>query len=290
MTDKITELTPEQIATFPHYVDKWTKIGLSTEPLDFENAKEATIRAYEAVGLKPPVNFYEADSPVHAIKVIQGLYPDQTPSQIFSDMSYGSHDAPWLGYYNFFQEQLNVESCNSLQGLMDLAKYCGWVSFYEDTVVFQHRPISIKMDDQNRLHNEFGPAIEYKDGTGIYSWHGVTIPDEWITMKSSLTPKIALTWENIEQRRCACEILGWARIIRELNARVIDSDPDPQIGNLLEVDLPDIGKEKFLQVLCGTRRTFAIPIPPHIETALAAQAWTYGMSEEEFGTGPEIRT
>jgi hypothetical protein len=280
MTDKIESLTEEQTARFPEFVDKWLKIGLSTEPVDLENAKKAACLAYTLAGLPEPTKFYVTDSPISAIKLIKELDPSKSENDIFNEMSYGAHDASWLSFNNYFQEVLNLEVCNKLQGLMDLAKYCGWVSFYEDTVVFQHRPEIIKFDDQNRLHCETGPAIRFRDGYSVYAWHGTRIPSEWIEKKSELTAKIALTWENIEQRRCACEILGWATILRDLNSRVIDSDDDPMIGNLLEVDLPDIGTEKFLQVVCGTGRTFAIPVPPEMKTALEANAWSYNIGPD----------
>jgi hypothetical protein len=204
-------------------------------------------------------------------------------------MSYGSQDAGWLSFYNYFQEVVGLECIDKLQGIMELSKYCGWVSFYDDTVVFQHRPEVIKFDDEKRLHCETGPAIRYRDGYSVYAWHGVRVPSDWIEKNSELTAQIALTWENIEQRRCACEILGWATILRELDSKVIDSDEDAMVGNLLEVDIPDIGREKFLQVLCGTGRTFAIPVPPECKTALEANAWTFGI-EPKMLRDLEVRT
>jgi hypothetical protein len=286
---KLEKLTAEQEARFTEFTEKWLSIGLSTEPCDFEKAKEAACLAYRLVDLEEPKNFFLADSPVDAIRLIKELAPDMSETQIFSDMSYGAHEAPWLSFYNYFQEVAGIDCCNKLQGLMDLAKYSGWVSFYDDTVVFQHRPEMIKFDDQNRLHSETGPAIRYRDGYSVYAWHGTSIPAEWIENKSKLTAKIALTWENIEQRRCAAEIIGWATILRELNSKVIDSDEDPMIGNLLEVDIPDIGREKFLQVICGTGRTFAIPVPPDCKTALEANAWTYGVDPNTL-RDLEVRT
>ena len=140
-----------------------------------------------------------------------------------------------------------------------------------------------------RLHCEDGPAIAYRDGWGLHSWHGVTVPREWIEDKASLTPKIALTHKNVEMRRAACEIIGWERILAELNARTIDRDPDPEIGELVEVDIPDVGRERFLRVQCGTKRRFALPVPPDMTTALAANAWGYNipadlMQQKEFRT------
>ncbi len=103
-----------------------------------------------------------------------------------------------------------------------------------------------------------------------------------------MTPAIALTWKNIEQRRCACEILGWINILKELKAKTIEKDEDPQIGELVEVTIPDIGKEKFLRVECGTGREFAMPVPPEMKTALEANAWTWGL--EAYQYQPEVRT
>jgi hypothetical protein len=100
--------------------------------------------------------------------------------------------------------------------------------------------------------------------------------------------KEALHWANVEQRRAACEILGWQHILAELDAKVIDKDADAQIGTLLEVNLPDSGPERFLSVRCGTGRQFALPVPREVDTALAANAWTYGLDKLSFK--PEIRT
>ena len=143
---------------------------------------------------------------------------------------------------------------------------------------------------ENRLHREDGPAVYWPSGESYYFWRGVQVPGEWISDKKSLTASLALTWDNIEQRRCACEIIGWARILAELDATVIDHDDDPHVGDLVEVNLPDVGRERFLRVLCGTGREFAIPVPPSITTAIGGQAWTYGYDDPKSFRKPEVRT
>jgi hypothetical protein len=150
-------------------------------------------------------------------------------------------------------------------------------------------PETLKIDDQNRPHCQDGPSHRWRDGWSLYRWHGVDVPANWILDKNSLTAKEAITWVNIEQRRAACEILGWAKILEELDAKVIDEDDDPEIGTLLEVSLPDTGKERFLKVKCGTGRTFALPVPPDTDTAMKAQAWSFGIELDDFKI-PEVRT
>jgi hypothetical protein len=141
-------------------------------------------------------------------------------------------------------------------------------------------PEFIRTDDRNLPHCEDGPSHRWRDGWALYYWHGISVPAEWIEHKEHLTAKTALTWPNIEQRRAACEILGWERILQELKAKVLDKDEDPMIGELVEVALPDLGKQKFLRVVCGTGRKFAIPMPPDIKTALEGNAWTYAVDTQ----------
>jgi hypothetical protein len=170
---------------------------------------------------------------------------------------------------------------------MQLAEHCGWWAPYQGCVILQDRPCKILFDDQKRLHCEDGPAIEYRDGLAVYSWHGVRVPREWITDKS-LDAKTAIKWDNMEQRRAACEIVGWNNILNELNANSIDKNPNPFVGELLEVNIPDVGWEKFLRVKCGTSREFALPVPPDMERASQAQAWLNFTTEEMYL--PQLRT
>ena len=106
--------------------------------------------------------------------------------------------------------------------------------------------------------------------------------------KENVDPMLAINHENVEQRRALAEILGWDTILGLLDTKIVDED-DPEIGTLVEVNIPDIGVERFIRVLCGTTRQFALPVPPETKTALEAQAFLHGMKPEEFLL-PEIRT
>ena len=203
---------------------------------------------------------------------------------------FGQHDANWLAFYDYFAEVCGLhEQTSALSGIRSVAKSAGWWLPHEETCWVSERTSVVSLDDNKRPHSATGPAIAYPDGWSIYSWHGTTVPKDWIVSPKNLTPTTALTHENIEQRRAACEILGWERILSELNAVSIDKDGDPQIGELVEVEIPDIGKEKFLRVTCGTGRKFALPVPPHVKTALQANAWTFAIPED-FMQLKEFRT
>jgi hypothetical protein len=278
----INTLTPEQEALLPVYRDRWLGIGLSTEVMDFERAKAALARCYTAVGLTPPTNVHYAKGPNDAFKIFKGIHPKGGPSDFLNNCIYGAHDAYWLSFFSYFQEVCNFD-LSMINGLVAYAKEGGWAWVDAHDAIIQERPQFIKMDEENRLHCEDGPAIQYLDGTQVYAWHGNRLDRSrwhWIDNKSTLTAKEALKQNNLEMRRIACEILGWVHILDELGATVIDADEDPMIGTLVEVDIPDVGVERFVKVVCGTGREFALPVPPDMKTALAANAWTFGIEPD----------
>ena len=230
---------------------------------------------------------------------------DQVGNQVWNQLGNQVWDQVWDGRENYGASQLHAglaaiitfyrdvcllstENMPNFSVYEKLVKSCGWTWWHSDVLVISDRPEYIKFDSEKRLHSETTAAVKYRDGWSVYSWHGTKIPGEWVNYPSFLTPEIALSQENVELRRCACEILGWEKILETLDAVTIDSDYDVEIGNLLEVDLPGAGKERFLKVRCGTGRDFVIPVPPEMQTALEANSWTYGIDTFEFK--PEIRT
>ena len=190
----------------------------------------------------------------------------------------------WADYFN--------EVCGVAidRNFLEMTEGCGFYWTLDGICFASERPSEIHLDDEGRLHCETGMSIKYAGtGWGLFQWHGTQVPGEWILDRAKLTPKVALKQENIEQRRAACEILGWSNILTELKAKTIDRDNDPEIGELVQVKLPDLREPaKFLRVRCGTGREFAIGIPPHINKALDAQAWIAGLDPSEFQR-PEIR-
>lgn len=273
----IKKLTKQQNTMLSVYRDKWLDIGLSTESIDFELCKSAIIKCYTTVKLEAPTQFFYARSPKEAYDIYNDIDKSGDKNTFLESLICGNQDASWLSFYDYFNREVDKNLAIDILPMVEYANIGGWANVFDDVVILHDRPEVIKFDDRNLLHCEDGPAICYLDGYSVFAWHGVRIPAEWITHKASLAPETALNWENVEQRRCACEIIGWATILRKLNASVIDCDDDPMIGTLVEVTIPDIGREKFLKVICGTGREFALPVPPEMKTALEANAWTYGL-------------
>lgn len=295
---KITELTPEQEAKFPAYVDEWLRVGLSTEPMDRPTAAAAVREIYRLIDRPcPPIAY--AQSPLSEVcvgailangKVEDSVWASVHDSVIRSGIGnarLGCHwSAGWVAFASFFRDECGLH-LPTLRLEESLARSCGRVWWHSDICVISDRPSVIKLDDRGVMHCEDGPAIAYRDGFCVYGWHGTRVPEEWITKGPDLAD--AIRHDNLEQRRCAAEILGWSRVLDELGATTIDAHANPLIGTLIEVDLPDVGRERFLRVMCGTRREFALPVPPDTQTATAAQAWLHHEDEDGFEE-PAMRT
>lgn len=154
-----------------------------------------------------------------------------------------------------------------------------WRTTHHDFCMVSDFPLHVKMDEQARPHCETGPSHLWRDGWALYYWHGVSVPREWIEDRNQVDPSLALTWSNIEQRRCLAEILGWERVLQQLQPRTLQED---WTGELLEVDLPDSPRQRFARVRCATGRIFVLPVDRKAKTCLEAVARTYRVTPEQY--------
>lgn len=213
----------------------------------------------------------------------------QTASDWRSAWQGGNHWSGEVAFLSFFRHVAKLDIDYSKWDCYERLAAYGPRMLHERFCIVAELPEYIYQDPDNRPHREDGPFCRWRSGRALYYWHGTEVPAEWIESPDTIPPETALTWENIEQRRCAAEIMGWAKVLDQLDCKVIDEDSDPLIGRLVEVELPDAGPARFLDVQCGTGRRFAISVPEEMTTAIQAQAWTYGVDEGEI-LSSEART
>lgn len=282
----IEKLTPEQEAQIEPFLEKTLKEGLCTDPCDREKVEYWAKKVYEERGLTPvpDENVYWAESPRAAAK----LFAELTGEEPQIPQMHGQHELGWLGFNDFLVKVLGLEWEGDITPHVEMARHAGWWMPFDDLLILCERHNVLNRDAENNLHCENGPALAWPDGWKLYFWHGTNVPAEWIEDKENVDPKLALTWENIEQRRCLAEIIGWDKVLEKLDSVTIDKDSDPEMGELIEVNLPDSGRERFLRVRCGTGRNFTLPVPPEMKTAVEANAWTYGIDAKDLKV--EVRT
>ena len=161
---------------------------------------------------------------------------------------------------------------------------------HEEFCIVSDFPCERHHDAENRLHCETGPALKWRDGFAIYAWHGVNVPAEWIKNTANIDPADVLKTSNVEQRAAGCAILGWARMLDVLDAKVIDDSGSKDIGQLIELKLPDLPQPgRFLKAHCPRNGIICEGVPYvsdidnlPIETAIAAQAWRIGDPQADY--------
>jgi hypothetical protein len=273
----ITELTEEQRALLPVYADKWIKIGLSTEPADKERAERGIRGYYRVAQREEPNQIIWCSSPKEGVELLKSYGVSWT--QYLG----GSFWAAWpAAHGDYVQSVLGVDCGEALQAAIDVAASCCWWWALDDRAVATDRPAEVHLDLEGRLHSQEGLAIKWRDGWGLAAWHGTVISKEWVPPGPGPKVEDAFKNDNLERRRCAAEILGWAKVLAGVEHRVIDEDKDPSIGTLIEVDLPDSPRSRFMKVLCATGRTFCTPTDPQAKTAVEGQAALWEETPEEY--------
>lgn len=203
---------------------------------------------------------------------------------------FGQHEAACIAWASYFHRVCGLPGIEKVEPLARITSSCGWVWFFSDVAIITDRPCKLQRDEQNRLHCENGPALEYRDGFAIYAWHGTIVPPHWIKNKDTLDPNEVIKVDNVEQRAVGAAIVGWPKMLSVLKARTIDKHDNPDIGELIEITLPGLPEPGlFLKARCprngiiveGVPRVSEIDGLP-IDTALAAQAWRVGDPQSEY--------
>jgi hypothetical protein len=187
-------------------------------------------------------------------------------------------------------EAIGVTGLEPVHGQQQAARSCGWWWAYSGFAVATERPVQLHRDPAGDLHSAAGPAISYPDGWGVWCWHGRRV-DPWVIHEPTVD-RIAAE-ANIEQRRCAIESLGWDRFAREADLCPVATAPDPgNPGQRIELfDVPDRlwGSRVRMALVTngsaerdGTRRRYGLTTPAEIDDPVAAVAWTYNLTRDQY--------
>jgi len=198
----------------------------------------------------------------------------------------GNHWSGYAAYLSFFRHIAKLDiDYSKWQHYEEAAKF-GPRYMHAKFWIVSARPDILKIDDENRPHSATGPSHRWPDGRELYYWRGTAIPKQWIMAAGTVPPETVLTWENVEQRRCLAEIIGWGKVIAGLDPTVVEEHPDPYMGTLLRLDpMPGVDEDpvgQFLKVRCGTGRTFVLRVSPSCRTVLEAQGELAGFDAKQM--------
>jgi hypothetical protein len=201
---------------------------------------------------------------------------------------YGQFDVSlaWLDYVG----RLGID-VSKLAPFFDLAKACGWAVLFWNWAFVSAKPEYIRRDERGRLHCENGAAVRYPDGFSVFAIHGVRVPEKIAVSPKSITvPEIEFE-DNAEVRRVMIQRYGPERYLMDSGAEQIHHD---DFGVLYRKHLP--GDESLVMVKVvnatpepdGSFKDYFLRVPPTMERARQAVAWTCGKAEDDYA--PAVQT
>jgi hypothetical protein len=232
----------------------------------------------------------------------------------------GNQWSGWDSFLSFFRHVVKLD--------IDYSKYDAWETLslhsgpravHAEFCIISDRPDVLLVDDQNRPHCDTGPFCRWRDGSALYSIHGVRVPKWIIHHPEKITAKHVIEEENAEVKRVMYERMGTERFASEAQMTVIHEDtmesnfpviPETEemepgkrmvisyrkgteVARLLRCDaIKDFDDRplKFAQVTCpSTGRVYHIRVKHDAKRAYEAIASTFGMSEDEYKKGRYVR-
>ena len=197
----------------------------------------------------------------------------------------GPNDLSWLSTCDYLRRVLGLTAeTEPFAGLSLLAANAGWLQPHAQTCWLSERPELLSGDASDRLHDAKGPALRYRDGWSTFAWRGVEVP-RWIIEEAEKITLAAIDAEaNVQVRRCMIEIMTPQRYVEQGGAvcaaedetgilwrRTWHADSWAVVEVINATPEPD-----------GTRKHFFLQVPPHLQTAREAVAWTYGISPKVY--------
>ncbi|WP_285496901.1 DUF6745 domain-containing protein [Actinomadura sp. NBRC 104425] len=213
---------------------------------------------------------------------------------------YGQHDAHWIADVDVRLRvgalRVHPAEGRRLDVWATVARSCGWWWSGEDVCVVTERPAVVRAEPlpgglhgQRRLHSEDGAAVRFRDGWGVYSWHGTRVPS-WVV--TDPTVERIHREDNVEVRRSAIERIGWDAYIEQAGLRLVAEAADP--GNpgcvlrLYDVPWGSGGTGRVLLAVNGSvdrdghRRRYGLSVPAGFDDPVAAAGWSYGLTRAQY--------
>ena len=201
-------------------------------------------------------------------------------------------DWGWNAFYEFFElvdpaifQKKDLNNLHKFRQLLDSGIYD--MVQLDGLCVVSKLPTRIKRDEQHRLHNDLGPAIEFGDGYyQNYLW-GIYLDDELFlkVINKKMTFKQIMKLENMEQRMVVLKYYGAEKLLKDSKAKLLDGKTEK--GNELFL-VKNIFSQPayFLKYTCpSTGRQYVKGIDPIMGkkgNADECQAWSFSLTLNEY--------
>ena len=203
----ISKLTPEQESKIPEYLNYWLSVGLRTETIDRERAKESIDFLYTKIlKIDKPKQYLFLDSPMacqiflNSSNQLENQLRNQLRNQLWNQLRDPLRDqlenqlgdqkmqftyeskTNWMQYYywhySFILNELFPEKKKDFSLFLEYlehSKHYHHTYLSPDIAVFSDFPKTISVNSEGKLDNAQGKALEYRDGYGFYASNGITV-------------------------------------------------------------------------------------------------------------------
>ncbi len=166
--------------------------------------------------------------------------------------------------------------------LQAIVKHCGWIFAVDNICVICDRPTKILLNDDNQLHRESKPVLEFSDGFVAYAYHNVPLPEKYGTVHPDQWQSQWVLEEKIpECRQLLIHKIGAVRLCQELPVVNLDAMQEYSLLKLEHVDFRD--KYILKRIDPETGNIHAVFVPWNIGSVWSAiQYANQNFSPEDF--------
>jgi hypothetical protein len=200
-----------------------------------------------------------------------------------------------IAFHEFCDRHLGVKyesgRLDRLRRWSEIGKSCYWWAPYETTCFVSDGPTAIHLDASERIHNLRGPAMAFNDGWSLYSIHGCFVSERLVMQPEEVRPEDLPLDESLEVLHATIEMLGHERFLAAARARLIQQDV---FGRLYQIPFHDYEPILLVEVTNatpepdGSVRHHLLRVPPEVETAHEAVAWSFGRRTKAYA--PAVQT
>lgn len=188
----------------------------------------------------------------------------------------------WSSYdsfLSFFLEVagLEVDPSGGYKHWLVCARRSSYRIMHADFCIVSDRPETLTVDDDNQPHSEDGPFCQWRDGSRLFSIHGVRVPAWIIERPSEITAAAIREEDNAEVRRIMIERMGVGKYLTEIDAKVLDYDCH---GTPRALMIDNEGRKWLCGTDGSTKRVYYMQAPNDAKTCREAHEGLSGMPEE----------
>lgn len=153
--------------------------------------------------------------------------------------------------------------------LQGLAKYCGWIFAVDSFCLVCDRPTKILLDENNFLHGEGEPAIEFADGFTAYAYRNIPIPEQYGRIRPN---EWQSQWVLAEKRstvqKALIQGIGAVRLCQELPTVELGSQSEYSLVKIENVGIETIYILKRIDPETGNIRAVIVPQSTSVSSAI----------------------